>query len=237
MQAIVDIAERELKNREARTLPLPAGAAIGVGCFLALFVAGMGAGMLQLARQEGGAMYAILVIPIAGLAITLGLVGYGVRGLLRRMWAGKRAALHPGEPWYADWHWDPDGAVAKRARLRFGTFPFFLGRSLQGRVTAKALAGRDDVVVTLRCLDERYVTQRTHSSSAGQLCVGVFQLHEALGTLKVDGNGDASVSLPLPDADLETLLNRELPRYWQLELEANGTEPIRFLVPVYRSAR
>ncbi len=54
----------------------------------------------------------VRVIPPGALVLTLGLVGYGARGLLRRTWAWKRAALHPGEPWHEDWDWDP--AVGKR---------------------------------------------------------------------------------------------------------------------------
>jgi hypothetical protein len=272
---------------------------------LTVFVAGMGLGLLTLVLSMGGAARVALVIPLGLLVLSLGLVVYGARGLLRRARARKRAALHPGEPWYEDWDWDPAGAVAKSswvatfgdlpflaaicatfsflfftsalpsqeltvvakallafviaifdlqllrtiyrrfkdhdvrqslgpARLQFGTFPFLLGRPFEGRLTAKALAGRDDVVMKLRCLEERYVTHKTHRSTRGQLSVGVFQLYEARQA-KGGGVDGASMSLPLPDADLGTRLSGELPRYWELEVEAKGADPIRFLVPVYRS--
>lgn len=49
-----------------------------------------------------------------------------------------------------------------RDRIRFGqphlafdAFPFFLGESLDAHVTAKAFAGQEGVVATLRCIDER----------------------------------------------------------------------------------
>ena len=229
----VDIAETQLKDRQARTLPMPAGVALAVGCFLTLFSGGMFAGALYGARQQGGALWVAVAITIPFLVASLALVGYGARGLLRRARGKKRAALHPGEPWYADWDWDAAGAVAKRARLQFGTFPFFLGRTCEGRLTAKDLAGREDVVVKLRCLEERYVTHKVRNSAGHQLGVGVFQLYEARRT--VDGSAGASVSLPLPDADLGTHLRGELPRYWQLEVEAQGADPIHFLVPVYRA--
>ena len=305
MEVSVDTAERKLEQREARTLPMPPGVALGLGGCLTVFVAGMGFGLLTLVLSKGGAMSVALVIPLGLLVLTLGLVVYGARGLLRRARARKRAALHPGEPWYEDWDWDPAGVVAKSswvatfgdlpilaaicamfsflffrsalpsreltnvvkalfafviaildllllrtiyrrfkdygvgqfqgpARLHFGTFPFLLGRLFEGRLTAKALAGLDDVVVTLRCLEERYVTHKTYRSTQRQLSVGVFQLHEARQA--VDGGIDgATVSFLLPDADLGTHLSRELPRYWELEVEAKGADPIRFLVPVYRS--
>lgn len=77
------------------------------------------------------------------------------------------------------------------------------------------------------------------------LSVGVFQLYEARRTIdgRLDSDAGASVSLPLPDADLGTRLSGtsnsggDLPRYWELDVEAKGVDPIRFLVPVYRSGR
>lgn len=244
-----------------------------------------------------------MVLSLGPLVFALGFGGYGARGLLRRARARKRAVLHPGEPWYEDWDWDPAGAVANSRllatfgdlpvlaaicatltflfftsalpsrelapglkalfavpiaifdllllrtiyrrfkdhgvsqllgppRLDFGTFPFFLGRNFEGRLTASELKGRN-VVVTLRCLEERYCYHKSSSSNSPVHTVGVFQLYEASRT--VDGNAGASVSFSLPDTDLGTHLRGELPRYWQLEVEAKGADPIRFLVPVYRS--
>ncbi len=49
----------------------------------------------------------------------------------------------------------------------------------------------------------------------------------------LESDAGASISLPLPDADLGTHMSRELPRYRELEVEAKGADPIRFLVPVY----
>jgi hypothetical protein len=232
VEVTVDTAERALEDRQARTLPMPAGVALGFGCFLTLFSGGMFAGVLPAALRQGGALYVAVAMTVVFLMLTLALVAYGARGLLRRARGKRRAALHPGEPWYEDWDWDPAEAVAQRGRLQFATFPFFLGRTFEGRLTAKGLAGREDVVVTLRCLEERYVTHKVRNSAGHQLSVGVFQLYEARGT--ASGNAGASVSFLLPDADLGTHLRGELPRYWQLEVEATGTDPIHFLVPVYR---
>ena len=85
----------------------------------------------------------------------------------------------------------------------------------------------------MRCLEERYCYHKSSSSNSSVRTVGVFQLYEASRT--VDCNAGASVSLSLPDTDLETHLRSKLPRYWQLEVEAKGAGPICFLVPVYRS--
>jgi hypothetical protein len=232
VEVTVDTAERALEDRQARTLPMPPGVALGVGCFLTLFSGGMFAGAMVGALRQGGALYVAVAMALVFVILTLLPVAYGVRGLLRRARGKKRAVLHPGEPWYEDWDWDPAGAVANRARLQFGTFPFFLGRTFEGRLTAKGLAGREDVVVTLRCLEERYVTHKVRNSAGHQLGVGVFQLYEARRT--ANGNAGASVSFSLPDADLGTHLRGELPRYWQLEVEATGADPIHFLIPVYR---
>lgn len=75
-----------------------------------------------------------------------------------------------------------------------------------------------------------------NAQTGGSLCVGVFQLYEARRTVdgSIAGDAGASVSLPLPDGDLGTRMSGELPRYWELEVEAKGADPIRFLVPVYR---
>jgi hypothetical protein len=311
MEARVDAGERPLDQREARTLPMAAGVALGFGGCLTTAMALLVAVILPVVLREGGAIRVMLGLPLAGLAAGFLLVGYGARGLFRRAQARKRAALHPGEPWYADWDWDPEGVAAtgrgggdllgfillgvpcgmmsflflteavpstnlslvvkallalvvgtldfllvremyrtvkeiavSRGRLHFDAFPFLLGRPLKGRLVAKDLAGRDEVVVTLRCLEERYVTHRTRNSTRGQLSVGVFQLYEASRTAEggLDGDAGASVSLPLPDADLGTRLSGtskdggDLPRYWELEVEAKGADPLRFLVPVYRAA-
>ncbi len=311
MEARVDAAERPLDQREARTLPMPAGVALGFGGCLTSGMAFLFAIILPVVLAQGGAIRVMLGIPLVGLFAGLLLVGYGTRALLRRAPARKRAALHPGEPWHADWTWDPAGTAetstgagnflgfillgvpcgmmsflfvteavpstnlplvvkvffavvvgaldflllrelyrtlrgmaASRGRLHFDAFPFFLGRPFRGRLVAKDLAGRGDVVVTLRCLEERYVTHRTHSSSRGALSVGVFQLYEASRTVdgSLDGDAGASVSLPLPDADLGTRMSGtstsggDLPRYWELDVEAKGIDPLRFLIPVYRAA-
>jgi hypothetical protein len=47
-----------------------------------------------------------------------------------------------------------------RPRLQFELFPFFLGETLEARVTAKMFAGQERVVATLRCIEERTMVGR-----------------------------------------------------------------------------
>ena len=115
MEVSVDTVERELEQREARTLPMPAGVALGFGVCLMAFAAVMGAGLMVGLVNERGPVRMMLGLPLAFLFASFLLVGYGARGLFRGAQARKRAALHPAEPWYADWDWDPEGVAATGA--------------------------------------------------------------------------------------------------------------------------
>jgi hypothetical protein len=307
--ATVDATERRLENRDARSLPMPAGCAIAVGLPFAALGVVMALGLLSILRSGRGPVQIRVVLPLSFIVLIFGLgfVVYGARTYLRKARAHHRARLQPGEPWAVDWGWDPEGTTQERtsggsqllvlvllglacavfsypvfvllphsdgstplpvkvfvygivgvwdllflkflfdglraaarrlgtgrARLHYDHFPFLLGRPLEARVVAKALGGRQSVAVSLRCLEER-VMSRTKASGRRMSTVEVYQLYECRQNLAGCVGEDLGlvVSLPLPEGDYASRLRHEVPRYWELELQAAGIDPIRFLVPVY----
>jgi hypothetical protein len=309
---VIDATEHRAEKRLARSLPMPAGVAITVGSlFMGLaFAIAFNIAMEALHPLRGHSSQPLLIYLCAppaafvgGFAFALG----GARTLVRQAGARKRAALHPDEPWYADWNGDPEGAVEEskrgikllvtamflpplgmftyfvllalpdpnlgllpkaffvfivgvfdlvflyliydvvraamkpRARLRFLTFPFFLGRSFEARATATALARGGAVGVSLRCLEERLMNVPTPPAHVSTR-VEVFQLYEVRAQIEGRGEGDRElpITLPLPVGDYQTRFAADLPRYWVLELTVgeekgggDGEETMTFLVPVY----
>ena len=127
-----------------------------------------------------------------------------------------------------------------RDRIRFGqphlafdAFPFFLGESLDARVTAKAVAGQEGVVATLRCIDERMWVRRSRARRS-QNYVRPFQLYEARQTLPGTFAGeDVALTFPLP-AQPATNLLRQPALYWELEIRGGTTaDAVQFTVPIY----
>jgi hypothetical protein len=119
-----------------------------------------------------------------------------------------------------------------RPRLQFDRFPFFLGETLEGRVTAKRFAGQEGVVATLRFIEERTMVGRYQGRR--HYSVQPFQLYLARqpfpGTF---GGEDVPVTFALPLQPATELLH-DPPRYWELEIAGGGaTTPIRFTAPVY----
>jgi hypothetical protein len=111
-----------LERRSARSLPMPAGLALIVGAaFIAFagFFPRAALGVLSDAPSayddlQTRAPYALLAVyggALCALVAGLGFALYGARNLLRSWRARGQAALHPGEPWLADWPGDRTGSV------------------------------------------------------------------------------------------------------------------------------
>ena len=120
-----------------------------------------------------------------------------------------------------------------RPRLQFGTFPFFLGETLEARVIAKAFAGQEGVVATLRFIEERTMVGHTRGGRR-TVTVRLFQLYLARQAFPGAFAGeDVPVTFTLPPQPATELL-RDPPRYWELEIAGNAaTRTVRFTVPVY----
>ena len=99
-----------------------------------------------------------------------------------------------------------------RSRLRFSTFPYYLGETLDAAFSNPRLIGPyESLTYTLRCIQEK--------------C-------EVRG-----GDADLRIRFQLPDEDWETKLAERPPRYWSLQIKARtpGVDfDAEFLVPVYR---
>jgi len=119
-----------------------------------------------------------------------------------------------------------------RPYLAFNAFPFFLGESLDAQVTAKAFAGQEGVVATLRCIDERMASRRYRGRRSDY--VRPFQLYEARQAFPGTFVGqDVALTFPLPAKEATNLL-RQPARYWELEIRGStAADIIRFTVPIY----
>ena len=111
----IDTEEKRLPHHPERSAPLPPWVGVAFGVALAGFGALSEAALLAVvlfdpARGLGRIM---LVIPpvVMILGIALGVQGW--KAVRRQADWRARAALRPGEPWHADWTWDPAGIAAE----------------------------------------------------------------------------------------------------------------------------
>lgn len=120
-----------------------------------------------------------------------------------------------------------------RSRLRFPSFPLRPGRDAVLDLTALSpRARRYPIVATLRCVQERYETRRSgRETSRVTVC---YEVHRDERTV---APGEPTVRFPLAVGAPSTALDAHPPRYWELELRADGVPGVdygaRFLVPVY----
>ncbi|OGI38860.1 MAG: hypothetical protein A2V91_00780 [Candidatus Muproteobacteria bacterium RBG_16_64_10] len=132
--------------------------------------------------------------------------------------------------------------VARRLRygrtcVRFGTFPFRVGNTLDlAYEGGAALADLRGLSATLRCVEEQIETWgRGEDRTTRSVC---YQVYGDERTFDTDRHGRAALSFDLP-ADLPG--NRLLetpPTYWELEVRAArpGMDYAGiFLMPVYRT--
>jgi hypothetical protein len=305
------MSEALLPDRSPRSQPFGGGCALafGVACASLALIALLAlatATALPAGVPKPPTQSLILIVPTLLFAIIVGagLVWSGRRDRERDARTRQQAALHPDEPWYADYAWDPAGADAEatwggpagifvllfvllvaapfnvlwlavldpkqepatrafalmvlvpdffmfvvlravvksvrsslrfgRARFHFDTFPFFLGRAVRGRISAKAFEGQESVSATLRCLDDRMVTSGVGGHK--RYTIRVHRLHEARQALESPFRGeDVPVTFKLPEGLPPTNLRRTPPLYWELEVRGDDGF-VRFVVPVYAPA-
>ena len=126
--------------------------------------------------------------------------------------------------------------------LDYNTFPFFLGSSVSARFRApNHLADIDELTLTLRCVQERYITSGSGDNrSTNVVCFELYADSKTFsrGQLAAYSNQSIPIEFTLPDSQLTTSLASTPPTYW--EVEANGKSSrvnlqAFFLVPVYKS--
>lgn len=127
------------------------------------------------------------------------------------------------------------------SRLEFGSFPCFLGGKLGARLRApRHLASLDELTLTFRCVQERYVTSGSGSNGSQQVvCYELYKDSVSLdrGCLAASDGGGIPVDFPIPPDRPSTFLTKSPPIYWEIEAigksRAVGYEAA-FLVPIYK---
>jgi hypothetical protein len=126
--------------------------------------------------------------------------------------------------------------------LLFDSFPYFLGSQLNGRLRApRHFDVIDELTLTLRCVQEKYVTTGAGSSRSTQ--VVCYELYKDVATFSHSQlAGAASSYLPIsfrvPEDQPITHLSDTPPTYWEIEArgKARGADyEAYFLVPVYKA--
>ena len=136
------------------------------------------------------------------------------------------------------WH----GAKYGRSRLRFASFPFYLGGTLDVRFSSRRPIGSfEKMTFTLRCIEERTEVRRTSKGTSTQtVCDQVWADDRVFESSWALQEGEVPVSFRLPEGDYETRLAFAPARYWELEVAAvtPGLDfGAVFPVPVYARPR
>lgn len=120
--------------------------------------------------------------------------------------------------------------------LAFDTFPYFLGGAFQAHLRApRHLDSIQELTVTLRCVQERYVERGFGNNRS--TAVACFELYKDVATFSHEQLvGAASSYLPisfrLPENQPSTRLTDTPPTYWEIEARGGDYEAY-FLIPVY----
>jgi hypothetical protein len=121
--------------------------------------------------------------------------------------------------------------------LAFDAFPYFLGGTFQARLRApRHLDALEELTVTLRCVQERYVERGFGNNRSTE--VACFELYKDVATFNHEQLiGAASSYLPisfrLPENQPTTRLTDTPPTYWEIEARG-GDYQAYFLIPAYR---
>jgi hypothetical protein len=131
----------------------------------------------------------------------------------------------------------------RRPRVRWTTFPAYLGGRLEGVVEfGRPLAARGPVEVKLRCVQDEEVVREDPEDGHRHVSEEPFIVYTQ--TREVPAGDGPLRSLPLafdvPDDLPGTDLARKLPTYWQVTVQVPLTGPdfdTVFLAPVYKQRR
>jgi hypothetical protein len=127
--------------------------------------------------------------------------------------------------------------------LSYDSFPYFLGGTLRARLRCpRHVSAIEELMVTLRCVEEKYVTTGTGDSrSTNVVCYELYKDVVKYDRERLTGfaGGDIPLEFRLPADGPATTLIATPPIYW--EIEANGKargvdyEAV-FLVPIYKTS-
>jgi hypothetical protein len=124
--------------------------------------------------------------------------------------------------------------------LAYDSFPYFLGDTLRARLRApQHLLTLNNLTLTLRCIQERYITSGTGSDRTSRVvCYELYKDVVLLDQQRLANfvGAEIPVEFRVPADKLPTTLAATPPTYWAIEArgEAPGADyEAYFLVPVY----
>jgi hypothetical protein len=127
--------------------------------------------------------------------------------------------------------------------LTYDSFPYFLGGTLRARLRPPHhLSDIDALTLTLRCVQEKYVTSGSGSNrSTSVVC---YELYKDTVTLTRDrlaglAGGEIPIEFRLPADQSTTSLASTPPVYWEIEACGQSRKvgyQAYFLVPVYKAS-
>jgi hypothetical protein len=127
----------------------------------------------------------------------------------------------------------------------FDRFPFLLGDEVRvGLHAPRALRGASELMVRMRCVQERYEERRYTGSQRVREEVVCYELYADSYAVKESDLASASdlsgvhLEFLLPEGDLSSRLRERPARYWELRVRASGPDRKNrydgsFLLPVY----
>ena len=127
--------------------------------------------------------------------------------------------------------------------LNYESFPYSLGGTLHARLRSPHhVSAIDELTLTLRCVQERYVTTGTgRNRSTSVVCYELFRDTLTFDRDKLTGlaGGDIPIEFRLPSDQPTTNLAATPPIYWEIEAKgkASGADyEAVFLIPVYKTS-
>jgi hypothetical protein len=127
--------------------------------------------------------------------------------------------------------------------LTYNEFPYALGGTLRARLRVpRHVSAIDELTLTFRCVQEKYVTTGTGQNRASK--VVCYELYGESVTFDRDGLtglvvGEIPVEFKIPSDQPATTLIATPPSYWEVEAKGKASgasyEAV-FLVPVYKTS-
>ena len=127
--------------------------------------------------------------------------------------------------------------------LAYNNFPYFMGSTLSARLRAPDhLSDFDELSLTLRCVQERYITSGTGQNRKTEVvCFELWGTSQTFSRsqLAAYSGQEIPVEFTLPPSQPSTTLAAAPPTYWEIEANAKSTHATYeafFLVPVYKQS-
>ena len=127
--------------------------------------------------------------------------------------------------------------------LTYEQFPYALGGTLSARLRIPHhVSDIDDLTLTLRCVEEKYVTTGTgQNRTSNVVCYELYGESVTLDRDRLNGLvvGEIPISFKIPADQPQTTLIATPPVYWEIEAKgkARGDDyESVFLVPVYKTS-